>query len=562
MRTLMLLAPALLIFLMPTPTLLAWEGAFEGHDSEHWIDRLAKGDLLIRRKAAWALWSLAPRTESAVTALARAHADDDAYVRDTCAKSLIRLESAAGAAMPILADQLASEREEVRRLAMRTIFWLGKLASTIVPQLTTALGSKDPIISANAAAGLAHAGPAAKPAEPALSKLLDHGDPETAKWAARALVAIDPLSAFRHKRREVRLRVVIIHVDTDSPHELPVFESLLGAFDDEDAQVRSLAAQAIGNAFLFGVRTPAWMYEVKPRVLARLCQSIEKDRAPVMRRLSTYALGWVARHNDGAFAKEALPVLLGAAKDVSPEVRCAAFKAFLLLGVRARAAVPLLLRAMGDTNDRVRAIATMTLGGVAAPTEEVINALVEALESWDPSARRFAALSLSMFGAAAEPAVPALLSCLDAHDDYLTRSRVALALAKIGPGAKAAEKPLTAIYLSDKPCPIEIAFALCRLGSPHTGSALQRLLDVGMSNVGGAARVYIGQLGAIAKPVVPALIRFVEGDDPDRRRDAAYVLGDLGPWASDAIPALEKAVKAGGEVCVAAEQALRKIRGQ
>jgi HEAT repeat protein len=74
----------------------------------------------------------------------------------------------------------------------------------------------------------------------------------------------------------------------------------------------------------------------------------------------------------------------------------------------------------------------------------------------------------------------------------------------------------------------------------------------------GAARA-LGEVGPAAKEAVPALIAALKGMDDGVRESAASALGRIGPAAREAIPALEAAARDG---VWGAESALKKIRGE
>ena len=60
---------------------------------------------------------------------------------------------------------------------------------------------------------------------------------------------------------------------------------------------------------------------------------------------------------------------------------------------------------------------------------------------------------------------------------------------------------------------------------------------------------------------VADLVRRLQDDDWQVRRDAAVALGELGAAAEEAMPALEDAIADdNGEVCLAASDALSRIR--
>jgi HEAT repeat protein len=63
------------------------ERRYEGKPAEHWIENPRSADLSVRRRAAYALWHLAP-TKNTLPALAIALGEEDKYVRETASKTL------------------------------------------------------------------------------------------------------------------------------------------------------------------------------------------------------------------------------------------------------------------------------------------------------------------------------------------------------------------------------------------------------------------------------------------------------------------------------------------
>jgi len=534
------------------------EPLFEGKPTARWVETLEKGDLQGRRKAAWALWNLGPAAAAGAVPLARALADEDAYVRDTSAKAIGKLGEGARAAVPVLTGLLLEKREEVRRGAAFALFPLGALLDAgHVPAIARALSSDDPVVRANAAGCLAGAGPAAKAAAEALTRLLDDEDAEAARWGARALAAIDPTGAFGHERREVRIAAMAPHMNgLRTGGGAQVFAAFVAALGDPDEEVRSLAANALGNAYLFAQPSQEYLARAKVRVFGMLEKALAGDESSVVREWAAYALGKMGYHADGEMSARAVRALVSAAKSRVPAVRCAVFQAFRTLGRKVPAAVPILLSAMGDPDTQVRAVATLCLSPVAEPTEPVLAALAGALEDWEPRGRRYAAMGLAGFGADAAPATGALIACLEAHEDRLTRREAARALGEIGPAAKAARPVLEKILAAGADAPVEVAYALCRLSDPPPEVALKRLIDA-------RALWLLGRLGAAARPAVPAVVRLLTNGPPGLRGDAAYTLGAIGPAAKEGLPALEKAAKEGDEeLRSVAEEAILKIRGE
>jgi HEAT repeat protein len=74
----------------------------------------------------------------------------------------------------------------------------------------------------------------------------------------------------------------------------------------------------------------------------------------------------------------------------------------------------------------------------------------------------------------------------------------------------------------------------------------------------------LGKLGAAGKPAVAALSRRLEGSNESVvfvLRSVAAALGDIGPPAASALPALEQTVKR-HRVSYTAEEAIHKIKGE
>ncbi|MCP4716639.1 MAG: HEAT repeat domain-containing protein [Deltaproteobacteria bacterium] len=154
-----------------------------------------------------------------------------------------------------------------------------------------------------------------------------------------------------------------------------------------------------------------------------------------------------------------------------------------------------------------------------------VPALVEGLKSNEASIRRNAAFALGEIGPDAAPAIDTLAGALKNDPDSEVRRNAAFALGEIGP---AAIQVLLGI-LSKK--------------------------DSRMRRDGASALVRIGS------PAVAHLINALRHKDPIVRRNAADILGRIGPKAKTAIPALEKELENPDKAfCWTVKQALRKIK--
>jgi len=162
------------------------------------------------------------------------------------------------------------------------------------------------------------------------------------------------------------------------------------------------------------------------------------------------------------------------------------------------------------------------VGDLLNRAEEPIPALVEALHyecksgSLQGRVRSHAARSLGQFGSAARAAIPALVQSLKADADSGVHASAAFALAAIGP---------------------EEVVVPALIGVLNHAVYEKRWLIVQA----------LGELGPPAKEAVPALVKVLQDqvlhDFLGVRRGAAESLGKIGPEASAAVPALIEALK-------------------
>ncbi len=176
------------------------------------------------------------------------------------------------------------------------------------------------------------------------------------------------------------------------------------------------------------------------------------------------------------------------------------------------------------------------LSRLGADAEPAVPGLIALLQdkSLEPAGRREVQYVLGQIGPAAAPATPQLIASLDDPHDRVRNSAI-YALGKIGAGAKGAIPALQKLTTS------EDAFA--RVGSLW-------------------ALVYIqpGNSEVVAK-AVPELIKSLDAERGMVRAEVASTLGQLGPAAKPALPALKKISTddASEMVRSAAEKAIAKI---
>jgi HEAT repeat protein len=313
------------------------------------------------------------------------------------------------------------------------------------------------------------------------------------------------------------------------------------ALKDDNPHVRDSAAYALGQ---LGCRNQlGWTTKV---VVSALLETL-RDKARGVAARAAHALGKIGEDPGtviphlveflevspcrsvveglalfGPAAQAAAPALCRALKDES--VRVDAAYALASIGP---AAIPGLREALQDEDENVRmAVVNCALSRMAwlawlmddmdSGAREAVPVLVTALKDKDGHIRGIAAGVLSEIGPAARGAVPALIETLkDKVDD--TRGSAAEALGAIGPAARAAVPALTQALKDRK-------------------SWVRRM-----------AAIALWKVSRSAKESLPILIRVLR--DKRNRWLNSYqippVLGEMGPKAKVAVPALRSVIHDG-----------------
>jgi HEAT repeat protein len=284
-------------------------------------------------------------------------------IRGQCAGILLRIgPPAAAPAVPELACVFEDkkEKENVRRTAARALSQMGKNA---VPVLAKHLRSPEVFMRRKAADELAMA----------------------AKYAEEAI------------------------------------PGLIEAFEDEDADVRSCASEALQRQ--------------GERAVAALREAVNNERSFVR----VYAASTLVEIDQKKHYDLFLPVLVQGLKDPDENVR---FRAAASLGSLKqpppeRDAMAAIYAALRDQNRWVRFTLVAALAHWPLKTKEKLTGLTKALEDADDEIPWYAAEGLRGFGADAKVAVPQLIKCLD-HRSYVVREEAVMTLGAIGPDAKEA----------------------------------------------------------------------------------------------------------------------------
>lgn len=315
------------------------------------------------------------------------------------------------------------------------------------------------------------------------------------------------------------------------------------------------------------------------------------------RQRAAYALGQISLSNPAA-----IPLLEAALKDEEYSVRKTAAIALGQVGAAAQRSVPALLEALQDTSDPVRREAATSLGLIHPAAADVVPILLQTAKK-DPDAHtRIRALTaLASYGPEAESAIPDLVAMMKepiGQDNSIPQCAMGV-LIKIG--AKAVPGLVEALANDNPQVRAYATEALGAIGEPARGALPQiknMLKDSDGYTRGVAALavwkfepdqvdlvvpvllqglkqkdawkvrldsvVILGQIGPAAKQAVPALADMLQDIHDDIRQSAAAALARMGPAAKSALPALEEARQKdpAENVKVAAARAIREINGE
>lgn len=256
------------------------------------------------------------------------------------------------------------------------------------------------------------------------------------------------------------------------------------------------------------------------------------------------------------------------------------WKAAVALG-RLRQSSPEVLRALAnaikDKEEYVAQIAVVAIEQMGTAAESILPELIDVFNTLESDKKSFMTSIFGHLGPKATTAVPAMMSLLDSPNQ-LVRGNTAVALGQIGPSAKKATPALRNALRDESPfVRAHASLALWRIGKDK--DVIPVLIQVTQTSheFGPRAAIHsLGEIGPDAKSAVPQLRKLLE----DRKvmtvsaaaialwkiekyepsigvlgelvqsyddRWSADALGDIGPEAKDAIPALLKGVQSRDE---------------
>lgn len=421
-------------------------------------------------------------------------------------------------AITALRSALTDASSTVRVEAARSLGLIGSPSAVAAHDLVVALNDSDETVRSHAAEALGAIGSAAH--VPPLVALLSDPSSTIKVAGARALGSLG----------------------SNAASAVAVLATLL---QDRDETVRNAVAEAIAS-----------IGTLNEEATATLVGGLA-DADTVVRAQAAEALGAI-----GTIAADAAPALVDALSDRSDRVRGKAAEALGQIGESAAdVAVPSLTRALRDKDNWVSALAAEALGEMGEAAEKAVPALMKSLRHINPQVRGNAAEALGKMGSAASDAIAALeAACRDT--DAGVRARAVRALAEVQPDNDIGIKRVSIEALHDPDPQVRAAVVevLAILGQP-AGAIANMVLDL-LDDANDKVKYQVVRaipklIGPTPEAIEGLTRRLLEDDSAWVREGAAEALGQLGPAAASAGPALLRVAQT-GEVSVR-EEAMRAI---
>lgn len=275
-------------------------------------------------------------------------------------------------------------------------------------------------------------------------------------------------------------------------------QALRIAIQDEDVLIRRAAV---------GISSMLWQVDPRRPGISDIMVGALSDPDDLVRRDAAYELGKIGE------TAIAVPVLIEALGNTSPELRISAARGLREVGRESEAAMQALIGSLDDPDAGVRRQAAASLRLVGMGNEVAVRALMSAMADPNAEVRIGAISSLHTHGEAAAIAIPALSSAL-ADPDGSVRRRAVDALG-----------------------------SLKELAGPAAPQLVERLLDQSepfqTRQAAATSLSYIGlRVGHHQDLVIEGLIRALDDPEARVRNNVAYALGEFGPAASAAVPRL------------------------
>lgn len=419
-----------------------------------------------------------------------------------------------------------------RRVAVSCVVLCGSLTLSVLiaraenprlDELITATKSAD---EATRLAAIEDLGKQGVAAVPALVELLKADSPVERGYAARALTAIGPpakgateslIALLADPDLGVRRKTLdaLAAIRPGPKVSVPLFVKLM---QDSDPGIQMRVMQAVADAK--GAAVPA------------LVEALKNDAA-------TYWACVILR-DIGADAQGAVPALEETLKDPRPEIRREACLALAAIGsADAAAKIALLLK---DEHSRTAATYALgALGRIPAEADSILRANAKANDALLSTTSLWALARVHPDDLQLKRAALTQLVAQLKNQDPFVRTTAARALASLPPSPEIAgpifEKALAG---ADETTMHYMLDTLAGLGP----KAVPRLIGALKYPSLRAQIAYIlGEIGPPAAAATPALAKLVNDEDVNVGIEAANALAKIGPDAKGSVPALVEALK-------------------
>lgn len=371
----------------PRYELLEWHKK----DVEFLIEKLERGDLDDRDRAAGAVGRIGEPAQAAVPALIRVLEDEISWTRRNATGLLDPIKPSPSNQKPKAVTEEFS-REMVRRAATWAFGQIGSPAIDAIPVLLLALKDPDWGVRSNAAKSLGQIGKQDIALLPDLVRAMNDESWGVRVNAAYAVYRTDrskwdivlPLltEALNHEKSSIRSDAVDVLGDIKAPIQ-DVMPLLVKALNDENASVRRGTPAALGKigdpAAVPVLREALQDRSVGQAVAIALTQIDTPEALQTLISALSDTDNTVRDHVSDALAemnpppKDAAAALIAVLNDTDPWVRRHAARALGKLGEPA--AVPMLRKNLTHRNPRVREAAIDALQEIATP--EALRAVKE-----------------------------------------------------------------------------------------------------------------------------------------------------------------------------------------
>jgi HEAT repeat protein len=509
---------------------------------------------VLRFRAGLALWQIAGQKKPAIAALTEAVRDPATPDRIVLLRTLTDFGPDAATSAPTILD-LVGDSDPV--LASQSVQMLPKLGPGVIPLLATELEHKDVRRRRQAGEALAQFGASASEAGAALRRGLEGDDKLVRAACARALWAqgqttdavvavLDEASRSDDsiQRRWILDTVGSVHLCRESA---PVLKAFMRG---SDRYCRLHAAQKLPEA----EPQPAL---VLPIFVEALKSGEPGPRAEAARGLAGLgaaarpalpALMEVYRSPDGPFLRDIPDALVAIGAPAVPPLMellihykddsQRATRLMILVSRIGTPAVPGTLPLLDHTGAAARVAGCRTLGLLGPAAREAVPRLAELLADADARVRREAVSTLGRIGPAARPATKALLKLADGPQlDLCLYSLKALEQIQADPDRV---RPF-AVRILRGPQPFLRVRAVSLLWhvAPKEMDLMPHVLEL-LNQPIGRLELFdvVGQMGPHAAGAVPALTKLLSNRDFSLRIQLVQALGQIGPVARPAVPTL------------------------